>query len=452
MKPTRSRRATKADPLELEIEAALRPGHFIGYSDGWSFVEGLDRVEEKIAKLVANAPERSVALYETFLAACYEKAEEIDDSSGSFGMFVDGLFRGWVKARQAAGADPDETARRLVAWMDDDPYGFCHDIEGDLVQVLDSQGLAALERVIRERFEGKTPAAPRPGGRERDAEYARHRAAEILRAILAQQRNVEAYVALCEATELSPADCLTLAKMLQARRKPADALAWVERGLTLERMRPSSSADYELGRLKRDLLLKLGRGDAALEAAWAEFTAHPSKYSYRDLMRYVPAPERAAWHEKAMDAAGKADLHSLIGLWLETKEIDRLVERLRGARDEELEGVSHYATEPAAKKLAKTHPDVAAKAHRALGMRILKAKKSKYYDAALSNFEDARRCYERAGLGAEWQSLVREIRAEHHRKTGFMAGFDEVVSGTGPSVKPSFLERAKARWPRSPEN
>jgi uncharacterized Zn finger protein len=147
-----------------------------------------------------------------------------------------------------------------------------------------------------------------------------------------------------------------------------------------------------------------------------------------------------------MDAAGGTDLHSLIELWLETREIDRLIERLRKARDEELEGISHYATEPVAKKLAKTHPDVAAKVYRALGMRILKAKKSKYYDAALSNLEDARRCYERAGLSKKWEGLVRELRAEHHRKTGFMSGFEEVVAGGGPSAKPMFLERAKARW------
>ena len=443
------RRPTKADPLEHEIESALQPGYFIKYGAGWSFVEGLDRVEEKIAKLVCGSPARAVALYETFLAGSYQKAEELDDSSGNFGMFVDGLFRGWVKARQAAGADPDETARRLVAWMDDDPYGFCYEIERDLVKVLDKRGLAAVERCIRERFDGKATAAPGPGARERDPAYVRRRAAEILRAILAEQRNVEAYVALCEATELTPADCLALAKMLQARRRPADALTWVERGLALER-KSSSFADHDLGKLKRDLLLEVGRGDAAVEAAWADFKAHPSKYSYADLMRYVPKAERAAWHKKAMDAAAGVDLNSLIGLWLETKEIDRLIERLRKARDEDLEGISHYATEPVAKKLAKTHPDVAAKVYRALGMRILKAKKSKYYDAALSNFEDARRCYERAGLGARWEAVVREVRAEHHRKTGFMSGFEEVVAGAGPSAKPTFLERAKTRWSTSP--
>ncbi len=442
MKPMPPRRPTKMGPLEQEIEAALQPGYFIKYGAGWPFVEGLDRVEDKIAKLVPCAPARAVALYEAFLAGCYEKAEELDGSSGNFGMFVDGLFRGWVKARQAAGSDPDETARRLVGWMDDDAYGFCYQLERDLVKVLDKAGLAAFERRIRERFDGVATAVPGPGERRRDPPYLQRRAAEILRAILAEQRSVEAYVALCEATELTPADCLALAKMLQARRKPADALAWVERGLALEKKGPSSIADHELGKLKRSLLLKLGRGDAALDAAWADFKAHPSKYSYADLMRYTPRADRAAWHKKAMDAAGETDLHSLIELWLETKEIDRLVERLRKARDEDLEGISHYATEPVAKKLSKAQPEVAAKVYRALGMRTLKAKKSKYYGAALSNFEDARRCYERAGLSKKWESLVRELRAEHHRKTGFMSGFEEVVAGGGSSKKPTFLERA----------
>lgn len=439
------RRPSKADPLEREIEAALQPGLFVRYGAAWPFVEGLEHIEATIAKLVRGSPARAAALYETFLAGCYEKAEEIDDSGGHFGMFVDGLFRGWVKARQAGEADRDETARRLCAWMDDDPYGFCYQLERDLVKVLDRRGLAAFERCVRERFDGTASAAPASGGRERDPAYARRRAAEILRAILAQQRNVEAYLALAEATELTPADCLTLARMLEARRRPADALAWVERGLALDR-KSLSSADHDLGALRRDLLVELGRGDAALEAAWADFKAQPSKYSYADLLRYVPRTERVAWHQKAMEAAAGGELQSLIELWLETKEIDRLVERLRRARDEELERISHYVTEPVAKRLAKTQPDVAARLYRALGMRILKAKKSKYYEAALSSFEDARRCYERAGLAPRWAALVGEIRAQHHRKVGFMAGFEEVVAGGGPNARPTFLERAKARW------
>jgi hypothetical protein len=84
-------------------------------------------------------------------------------------------------------------------------------------------------------------------------------------------------------------------------------------------------------------------------------------------------------------------------------------------------------------------------------MRIVNAKKSKYYAAALSNFERAMRSYEKAGLTAEWKKTVSRVRAEHHRKTGFMSGFEDLVAGSGPSDRPSFLERAKARWGKSLE-
>lgn len=39
-----------------------------------------------------TAPERAVGLYETFIAACSEKADEVDDSSGYFGTFGGRLF------------------------------------------------------------------------------------------------------------------------------------------------------------------------------------------------------------------------------------------------------------------------------------------------------------------------------------------------------------------------
>jgi hypothetical protein len=159
----------------------------------------------------------------------------------------------------------------------------------------------------------------------------------------------------------------------------------------------------------------------------------------------MPKAERRAWHEKAIEAAKGADLHSLIELLLETKDTERLAAVVGQSKDAAIEDVSHYATEPAAKKLEKTHPEMAARLWCAQGMRVVNAKKSKY-DAALSNFERARRCYEKAGLVADLAARGEPGRAERHRKTGFMSGFEEIVAGSGPSEKPSFLERAKARW------
>jgi hypothetical protein len=82
-------------------------------------------------------------------------------------------------------------------------------LETDLVKVLDRNGLAAFERRVREWLDGVAHATPATNGR--DAAYRRRRAAEILRATLAKQRDVEAYIALCEASELLAGDCLALA-------------------------------------------------------------------------------------------------------------------------------------------------------------------------------------------------------------------------------------------------
>lgn len=438
----------KVDPIEQEIELALNPGAFIPDRASFSFVSDLDEVAAKIAKLIAGDPARAVTLYDAFLAACYLKIEELDDSSGSFGQFVDKLYCGWVKARQAEDADPAETAERLLEWMDEDEYGFCYHLEKDLVKVLDKPNLAAFVKVIRTRFDAAAKTTPKSEGSFKDRpDYVRRHFGEVLRSLYAAQKDVAAYVALAEETGLQAQDCHAISTLLVARRKPEEALAWVDRGIDLDKKTPHGSmAGHDLAKLKRELLTKLGRGNEALDAAWADFREHPSKYTYDDLMKFVPKAERAAWHEKAFAAAKGADLHSAIDLLVATKEMDRLADLVHQASDQALENLSHYTTEPVAKKLEKSRPDLAARLWRAQGLRIINAKKSKYYDAALSNFESAKRCFERAGLLGEWEKTVSQVRVDHHRKSGFMDGFESLVEGVGPSDEPSFMEQAMARF------
>lgn len=427
-----------AESLERQIELAFRPGVFIQDQMCFSFVSGLEEVAAQIGTLANTDPVRATAQYETFLAGCHEKADELDDSSGSFGQFVCGLICGWILARQASGGDADGTARRLLAWMDNDPYGFCHRIEKDVARAFDRAGLAAFEGQVRSRFEAAITAEPAEG-----TEYLRRHWGGVLRAIYLEEKNVAAYIALAEQTGLSAQDCYSVAALLASDDKLEEALAWVEPGL--ERIAPQQSG-YELARLQRELWVRLGRADEALAAAWAGFQKHPGKHTYNDLMTFVPEADRSVWHGKAMDAAKTADLHSLVELLVETNEMERLAERVRGTTDETLEHLSHYTSEPAAEKLEENQPGLAARLWRAQGMRIVNAGKSKYYDAALSDFERAKGCYQRAGLAAEWEETVRQVRARHYRKTGFMSGFEALAAGSRRTLQASFLERAKARW------
>jgi hypothetical protein len=103
---------------------------------------------------------------------------------------------------------------------------------------------------------------------------------------------------------------------------------------------------------------------------------------------------------------------------------------------------------PGSQMLERSHPDISARVYRALCMRIVNTGKSKYYDAALDNIEHAKKCYAKAGLNADWQAVVADVRARHSRKKRFMAGFEDIVSGAPKYVEPPFLERAKARWPK----
>jgi hypothetical protein len=92
------------------MEVALQPGRFIAYGAGRDFVSSLEGVAGQLETLVPVEPERAVRLYETFLAGCYEKAEELDDSSGNFGMFVLSIVatarqswaESWLRSQSAA--------------------------------------------------------------------------------------------------------------------------------------------------------------------------------------------------------------------------------------------------------------------------------------------------------------------------------------------------------------
>jgi uncharacterized Zn finger protein len=103
-------------------------------------------------------------------------------------------------------------------------------------------------------------------------------------------------------------------------------------------------------------------------------------------------------------------------------------------------------TEPIAQRLAESHPGAAGRLWLAQGLRIVNARKSRYYREALSNFAHAKRCLERAGQVFVWQITVERIRVAHQRKGGFITGFEQLAAGIYPDETPSFVDRAKARF------
>jgi uncharacterized Zn finger protein len=287
----RTARRKQVDPFEKAIEVVLNDGNFISYKAAWEFVDRLLRVARQVGELIENEPDRAARLFAVFISACHEKANEVDDSSGNFGMFIDGLFARWIKASRAAGREPAAIAEFLISWMEEDRYGFCHDLERVVTPLLDKPALNAFAAAIRSKFD----TAPLN-------DYKRRLWGERLKTALAAGRNIDAYIALCEQTELTVKDCKVIAEMYRARRRPGDALAWIECGLASGDAQYWSEA-YDLRHMKRALQASTGGWADALDSAWAEFTAHPSSFTYAELMRYISPKERAAWRAKAMAAS-----------------------------------------------------------------------------------------------------------------------------------------------------
>ena len=147
------KRGRHRDPIDRAMEQALMLENFINYNASWSFTTDLEELAKQIEQLLPEEAERAIVLYETFIAGCYEKAEEIDDSSGNLGMFVENLMCGWIKARQAAQSDSGKTAEGLLGWMDNDDYGFCYQLELEAVNVLDRNGLSHFATEVQKRFD-----------------------------------------------------------------------------------------------------------------------------------------------------------------------------------------------------------------------------------------------------------------------------------------------------------
>jgi hypothetical protein len=448
-RPSQRKSASQTDPIEVMIEAALLPGRYINWREEGDFVSGLEDAAEPVAALVETDPPRALRLTEAFLAGCYEKAEE-GHWEWLYGHFVRGLWAAWLRARRAAGEDPDETARSFLERTENDPYGFA-DLDDDTLKAMDRAHLRALERATLAVFAEPAGGARVDAGAKTPAralEHARYRRESILRKIYAHRRDVEAYLKLCEASGgPDPDECLTLATMLKSKRRPAEALTWVDRGLALVRQRRSPLGEHRLTALRRELLARLGRADVVLAEVWRDYCEDPNRFTYEALMRLVPAPERPAWHAKAIDASSSGtDLAALLDLWLVTEEHARVVDRVRAMTDAQLAAVSHAINDRVAAHLDAPHPELAARVYRALALRVLAAKKSKVYGAALQNLADARRCYLAAGQGRLWDAVVAEVRAAHARKTSFIKDFERIAAAAGPTTEPSFLERARGRW------
>lgn len=269
-----------------------------------------------------------------------------------------------------------------------------------------------------------------------------------LKKIYLKQRDFAAYEAAAQSQGLTVSDCVEAAKALRIDEKREAATEWIKKGFSIAETKKSPGADFgthELEKLHRQLLVELGHRTQALESAWGSFVECPSRYSYGDLMSLADDDEKQTWHERAMLMADVAEFGAAIGIFLESKEYGKIVERISAMTDAELESTSSYTLDNIAKALERNHPVVAGRAFQAAAFSILESRKTKAYPVALRCMERVRDLYMSALLTAPWVRVVERVRLEHRRKSAFIDAFEEIAAGRPCPRPPTFLDKIRTQ-------
>jgi len=434
----------------MEMERALRLGSPVPASQLPGFFQSLEALRDRIGLLSANDPDTAVSLYEVFLAACYDKAAEVEDPQGEMESLMADLFRGWIRASERLGAESRELVRSLIRWVDNDQGKRCPRLEALVAATLDQEGQDLLMESLRKRVDnalqttGEGPSLPLRDFAERTRDTIL-RCRGVCVALLKEQELRKLFRNFSPA----PRDFETLARMQASRGQYAAALASVERGLeTLGKKEWKAEDGKELKWLRERFLVDLGRAEEALQMAWSHFEHSPSSRTYDKLMRLIPPEAEEQWRGKAMDVLSRSPLPAFVQVCVTTREWDRLKERLRDEGDAELRKLNRYRALPAAKGLRELDPLLSFRLYKALGLRMLskRHRKAEYEALAFFSFRWCRALSLDKGLSGEWDELREQVESSYADRETVLERLKELTErdvAEGPIL---FEDLMLTRW------
>ena len=247
---------TTKDRILADIERCLCCGDLIfeGNEDG--FIEGLRSVKKRLDGLVSNGEAaHTVGLYEVFLAGCEEKMNEMSGEGLEMTEFFQDLFVSWIRARQKAGFDSQETVSQVLHMMDHDDYGLCDDVEQEIARHIKGPEFSLFVEKIHARLDQALSSDENKNTKTPHNSWSIRKNAEILKAIALAQGSVRMYRDIAQKIGFTPKDCEVMARIYMKRSRWNEALGYVNRGLELEKARGwANDSSHCLSSMKCELL------------------------------------------------------------------------------------------------------------------------------------------------------------------------------------------------------
>jgi uncharacterized Zn finger protein len=417
------------------LDDATAADDFVPYGEAYDYVSGIDDVIDSLDDQLRDGhAENIIALAEYGLETLEKCLERVDDSNGLIGGLLHRLQNLHLEACRLARPDPVKLAERLFEWEIRSSYDTFFRAAAVYADVLGEEGIAAYRRLAEAEW-AKVPALG-PGDEDPNRWNERFSITSIMETIAQASGDLEALVAVKSRDLSLPYAFLKIAELYQAADDPDRALNWAERGW---RSFAEEQRDDRLRAFLVEAYQHRERHDEAMTLCWDAFAERPSLERYRQLERHASrAGQWPVWRPRALALVReridtKSAEPSDRRLWTRGSPSDHsvLVEiflhegDLDGAwREAETGGCSRDLWLALAKRREVSHPDDAVRIYRDHIAWLLKGSGSRAYEDTIEHLEKIAAVLAKSGRQAEFDHLVREIRATQKRKRNLMKMLD----------------------------
>ena len=400
------------DPLKkrlaTEIDAIRAARRVYGCRESNALAQELDRIRQGIVDYLLPAQPRAAAELLGRLirldASVYERADDSDGVIGdAIGEAVADCGRAWAAVPER---DPKLLAAEVFALFTSDEYGARREVITAFSEALGTPGLDELERMVRERLDHALTGK----------HASRQQALTIALENIADARgDVDRYIAAQRLAGTENLAVKEIGERLLAAGRLDEALNWLDRPDVPEHKR------CEIGRLKVDILDRLGRTEDAQALRWSMFTTSLSAGILDEYLGRLPKDVVAEARQRAIGTACQhPDVHQSLPLLtaLSPDIAADLVHRRLG----EIRGEAYWALRPVAEHLTESHPVAAILLYRQMADAVLRRGQSQYYDHAVRDLVAAERLVPKVEdwLGHPPQEAYRQqVATEHRQKRAF---------------------------------
>jgi uncharacterized Zn finger protein len=389
----------------LDIGPFTRYG-YVEYADARAYSDQAGQAVSAIRSLTGSGrAEDAMVLAREAIGLLAGVAESVDDSDGWLGRIGADLADAHHAACREVRPDPEQLAHWLVAHALDDAADLTGIDPLDYEDLLGDQGMTALRRHAVEAWQ-----ANRTGWAEK----------QLMQRLAEAGRDVDMVIAV-HAADLAPNGHthLVIARELEAAGRPAEALAWAERGI--RDAEDLATVDTALVDHLADRYAEAGRPTDAVALRRDHFTARRTLLTYRQL---GAAAQAAACWPAEREAA-------LSLLRADARRSPVLVDALLD--DNDIEAAWHAATRTGADdrqwltladRSRTARPADALAVYRRLADALTRQTGNAAYEQLVSLLLSIRDCHHRLGTPDDFTAYVTALRATQKRKRNLMRLLD----------------------------